>query len=137
MSKPFVGRSGFTLIELVIVIVIVGILSAVAVPTYRGYTRKAMAAEGRALIAAVSKAQDAYIAEKGVYTNVVNNLLPQPATNKYFRTYTCNNIAGNMQNNNARVTITTSGAAGTDASGITLTVIKRCNQALDITATGV
>ena len=42
-------RKGFTLVELVIVIVIVGILSIVAVPIYRGYTRKAMATEGKAL----------------------------------------------------------------------------------------
>jgi type IV pilus assembly protein PilE len=137
MSKPFEGRSGFTLIELVITIVIVAILAAVAVSVYRGYMRRAIASEGRMLIAAVSKAQDAYIAEKGVYCGVAATLFDQPVTNKYFRTFTCTNVSGNMRNNNARVTITATGANGTDARGMTITTTKRCNQALDITQTGV
>jgi prepilin-type N-terminal cleavage/methylation domain-containing protein len=41
-NGEIMGNKGFTLVELVIVIVIVGILSIVAVPIYRGYTRKSM-----------------------------------------------------------------------------------------------
>src|SRR6266849_6833656 len=42
-------EAGFTLVELLIVILIVGILSAVALPLYPGYTRDARLAEGKAL----------------------------------------------------------------------------------------
>ena len=43
------GEAGFTLVELLIVILIVGILSAVALPLYLGYTKDARLAEGKAL----------------------------------------------------------------------------------------
>ena len=51
---------GFTLVELVIVIVIVGILSAISVPVYRGYIEKAIMAEGQTLLNAIGKAELAY-----------------------------------------------------------------------------
>jgi len=44
---------GFTLIEMLIVILIIGILAAVGVPLYIGYTRDAKLAEGKALAGSV------------------------------------------------------------------------------------
>ena len=54
------SKKGFTLVELVIVIVIVGILSAISVPVYRGYVEKAIMAEGNTLLGAIAKAELAY-----------------------------------------------------------------------------
>ena len=54
------NKKGFTLVELVIVIVIVGILSAISVPVYRGYIEKAIMAEGQTLLGAIGKAELAY-----------------------------------------------------------------------------
>ncbi len=58
-------RKGFTLIELMVVILIVGILAAVAVPIMRGRIDSAKWSEANASAGAVKTGIRAYIAEKG------------------------------------------------------------------------
>ena len=52
---------GFTLIEMLIVILIIGILAAVGVPLYIGYTQDAKLAEGKALAGSVLTAMQACV----------------------------------------------------------------------------
>ena len=71
MMKAFrrTGREeGFTLVELLIVILIVGILAAVAIPLYLGYTKDAKLAEGKALLGSVMTALQACVQGKGAGT---------------------------------------------------------------------
>jgi len=64
------SRKGFTLIELMVVILIVGILAAVAVPIMRGRIDSAKWSEANASAGSIRTAIRAYIAEKGPnYTN--------------------------------------------------------------------
>ena len=82
----------FTLVELVIVIVIVGILSLVAVPIYRGYTRKSMTTEGKAIIKNIENSERAFYAEYYRYysvgeTSYDNTLDVDLRTNKYFTVF--------------------------------------------------
>ncbi len=59
------SRKGFTLIELMVVILIVGILASVAIPMLRGRIDAAKWSEGKAMMGSISTAIRAYQAEKG------------------------------------------------------------------------
>jgi len=68
------SRKGFTLIELMVVILIVGILAAVAVPIIRGRIDSAKWSEGKAAMGAIASALRIYAAEKGTGGNYGKNL---------------------------------------------------------------
>jgi type IV pilus assembly protein PilE len=60
MQLPARPSAGFTLIELMIVVAIIGILSAVAYPSYQNYIRKSRRADAHTLIQAAQLAQEKY-----------------------------------------------------------------------------
>jgi type IV pilus assembly protein PilE len=69
------GRSGgFTLIEVMIVVVIVGILVAVALPGYQNSMQKGRRADAKAALLDVAGRQEQYMLDRGTYTNDMEEL---------------------------------------------------------------
>jgi type IV pilus assembly protein PilE len=97
-------RSGFTIIELMIVIVIVAILVALAYPSYINYVRKAKRGEAQQLLLNWSINQEIWRSNNITYTNTLEPIHDNyefAATNISATTYTLTASAksGNDQEN--------------------------------------
>lgn len=60
-------NAGFTLIELMIVVVVIGVLAAIALPSYQDYVKQARRADGKAALLAVQLAEEKYRANNPNY----------------------------------------------------------------------
>ena len=60
-------NTGFTLIELMIVIAIIGIIAAIAIPSYSGYVATARMAEAKNNISALKLAEEEFFLENNKY----------------------------------------------------------------------
>ena len=64
--------SGFTLIELMIVVVIIGILLAIALPSYQGYTLRSHRADAHASLVDIAARQERFVAQNNTYTTEIS-----------------------------------------------------------------
>ena len=68
------NRKGFTLVEVLIVVIIIGILAAIGVPQFADSIEKAKGGEARAGLGHIQTAEKVYFAERESYTNSLSNL---------------------------------------------------------------
>ncbi len=73
MTNP--TRRGFTLIEMLVVVVIIGILAAVAIPKFRASKDKAKLASVKTDLRNLRNAQEAYFVDKARYTTALSATL--------------------------------------------------------------
>jgi type IV pilus assembly protein PilE len=73
---------GFSLIEIMIVVAIVGILSAIAIPAYGSYVRKSRRSEAITTLLTTQRAYEAYFLQNSTYVGV-NNTVTLPTTTNY------------------------------------------------------
>ena len=82
--SPKKPRRGFTLVELAVVIVIIGVLAAFGVPKFLNSVERSKASEAFAYLTAIRTAEERYIAKEGVYADDVTKLDIAVQAPKYF-----------------------------------------------------
>ena len=70
MFKRLKGQKGFTLIELMIVVAIIGILAAIAIPNFLQYQMKSRQSEAKTNLQAIKTSEVSFQAERGCYVGV-------------------------------------------------------------------
>lgn len=67
LTLPRYRQSGFTLIELMITVVVIGILAAIAYPSYQEFVKRGNRTEGQAFLSEVAARQERYYAQNHAY----------------------------------------------------------------------
>lgn len=68
--RTYISMRGFTLIEMMVVVVILGILASIAYPSYTSYVLKSRRAEAKAMLQEIQLLQEKYRANNNTYGNL-------------------------------------------------------------------
>lgn len=110
---------GFTLIELMIAVVIVGILAAIAYPSYSNYVQKSRRAEAQAELLRIAQLQERYYADNNTYATSLSDLGVSSTTPEGYYSLS---LASTNPTETFTATATAIGAQANDTSCATLSI---------------
>jgi type IV pilus assembly protein PilA len=127
-------QQGFTLIELMIVVAIIGILAAIAIPAYQDYTIRAQVSEGLNLAAAAKAAvAESFLNTGSAPANRTQAGMSANAADTQGKYVTSVNVVNGlitvMYGNEANAQITGDTVTLTPYESVDLSVVWRCNAA--------
>ncbi len=107
---------GFTLVELLIVVVIIGVIAAIAVPQYGDYVTRSKLTEATATLSEHRVKMEQYFQDNRNYTSAcVSGSIAATPTGRYF-TYACSNLGATT------FTITATGVTAQGTGGFEFTI---------------
>src|SRR5216683_2952731 len=96
MLRHMKGDRGFTLIELMIVVAIIGILAAIAIPNFMTYQAKARQSEAKVNLGGIFTTATSYFAENNTFSTATGDTLGyRPAGTSRYRLNYGGTAAGN------------------------------------------
>ena len=79
-------NEGFTLIELMVVVAIIGVLTAIAIPQYQKYQARARQTEAKTTLGSIYTAEQSFSVENGSFTQCLTNIGAATTGNNFYYT---------------------------------------------------
>jgi len=116
MRNLFKNKAGFTMVELMVVVIIVGILAAAAIPLYQANIKRAIRTEAEATLGAIRSAERIYKSEFNTYTAAtstqVGTVLGVDVSDPHYFDAACYDVTSTAADSfSARCTVNTTGTA--------------------------
>jgi len=99
--KSLRRQDGFTLVELMVVVAIIGLLSAVAIPNFQKYQARSKTSEAKLQLAAVYTAEQSFYSDYNIYATCLRYMGYDPSEEINSRYYTVGFNVGNVPANAA------------------------------------